>query len=44
MLEAVISLFNEHVPGVGFVDLNSAGRKTLALESHKYVCEKCGPV
>jgi ubiquitin-conjugating enzyme E2 J1 len=44
MLEAVISLFNEHVPGVGYVESSSDTRKTLAKDSHSYVCEKCGPI
>lgn len=44
MLEAVISLFNEHVPGVGYVESSSDTRKTLAKESQSFCCEKCGPI
>jgi hypothetical protein len=40
----VISLFNEHVPGIGYVESSSDIRRSLAKESHSFVCEKCGPI
>ena len=42
MLEAVISLFNEKVIGVGYVESSSEMKKYLAKNSHEYVCDKCG--
>ena len=38
MLEAVISLFNERVVGVGYVESTSEVRKYLAKVSQSYVC------
>jgi len=42
MLEAVISLFNENIQGIGYEEGSSQQRKHLAKKSHDFKCDKCG--
>ena len=44
MLEAVISLFTENIQGVGAMSSTKEIREFLAVGSHSYNCEKCGPI
>jgi hypothetical protein len=46
MLEALICFFplKENAAGVGALDYSSEERKRLAIQSHKFVCDKCGSV
>ena len=39
-----MAIFDDKVQGIGAVEALPLTRKKLALESHSYECDKCGPI
>ena len=44
VLESLNSFFITDAAGIGSIKKSDSERKTLAAESHNFVCSKCGPV